>query len=327
VTNWSGIALKVSSFFKLVEIQTKVASFFPFLFGSLFAFWMRGSLRVIPMLVMLASLLCIDMATTAINNYMDFKKAIRREGYGYEEHNAIVRDQVEVERVKMLIITLLGLGLIFGLILVWLTDWVVLLVGVVSAGIGILYSYGPVPISRTPLGELLSGGFMGILIPFLAFYIQFPAGSLIDIAIQTEWLLISLEYWTIFKVIFVSIPLAVGIANIMLANNICDVEEDVVNKRYTLVAYIGVPNAKRLYQGLLMAAYGVMVIGIALGWLPVFMVLAVASGFLVYPLTMAFCANPVKSQTFANAVKSFVLIAAGMVMAMLLSIGYEFWIA
>ncbi len=41
----------------------------------------------------------------------------------------------------------------------------------------------------------------------------------------------------------VSIPMIVGIANIMLANNICDLEEDIANKRHTLPYYIGKKNA------------------------------------------------------------------------------------
>lgn len=318
--------MKISSFFKLVEIQTKVASVFPFLFGTLYGVWIRGSFRWQTAIIMFLSLICIDMATTAVNNYMDFKRAIRREGYGYEEHNAIVKDQVEIDRVKMVIITLLGLGLIFGLILVWMTDWIVLLIGVVSAGIGIIYSYGPVPISRTPLGEVFSGGFMGILIPFLAFYIQYPIGALIEVGWLADWVTIGIDYRLLLSLIVVSLPFAVGIANIMLANNICDLEDDIVNKRYTLVAFIGRTHAIALYQHLIAAAYGVMVISIALGWLPVFAVIAVATGLPVYKLTRGFCEHPDKKETFINAVKSFVLIAAGMVLSMVVAVAYAKWI-
>jgi len=317
--------LKISSFLKLVEIQTKAASVFPFLFGTLYGIWTRGSFRWQPALMMFLSLICIDMATTAVNNYMDYKRAIRREGYGFEEHNAIVKDQVEIDRVKMVIITLLGLGLIFGLILVWLTDWTVLVVGVISAGIGVLYSYGPVPISRTPLGEVMSGVFMGFLIPFLAYYIQFPIGTLIELGWRSDWMTIGLNYRLLFGLIFVSFPFAAGIANIMLANNICDIEDDLVNQRYTLVAYIGRAHALALYQHLLAAAYGIIVISIAFGWLPVFSVIAVASGLPVYKLTREFCVNPDKKETFINAVKSFVLISAGMVISMAAAVAYAYF--
>lgn len=318
--------MKISSFLKLVEIQTKVASVFPFLFGTLYGVWIRDSFRWQPAVIMFLSLICIDMATTAVNNYMDFKRAIKREGYGYEEYNAIVKDQVEIERVKMVIITLLGLGLILGLILVWMTDWIVLVVGVISAGIGVFYSYGPVPISRTPLGEVFSGGFMGILIPFLAFYIQFPIGTLIEVRWLADWVTIGIDYFPLLGLIVVSLPFAVGIANIMLANNICDLEDDLANRRYTLVAYIDRTHALALYQHLIVAAYGVMVISIAVGWLPVFSVLAVATGLPVYKLTRGFTSNPDKKETFINAVKSFVMIAAGMVISMGMAVAYACYI-
>lgn len=318
--------MKISSFLKLVEIQTKVASVFPFLFGTLYGVWVRGSFRWLPALVMFMSLICIDMATTAVNNYMDYKRAIRREGYGYEEHNAIVKDQVEIDRVKIVIIALLSLGLIFGLVLVWLTDWIVLLIGVASAGIGILYSYGPVPISRTPLGEIFSGGFMGILIPFIAFYVQYPVGTLVEIGWHVDWMTIGIDLVLIMKLVFVSIPFAVGIANIMLANNICDLEDDLVNRRYTLVAYIGQEHGLVLYKSLFAAAYGVIVIAIAIGWLPIFAVIVIAAGLPVYKLTRQFSSKPDKKETFVNAVKSFVLIAAGMVATMLLAVAYGYFI-
>ncbi len=37
----------------------------------------------------------------------------------------------------------------------------------------------------------------------------------------------------------ISLPLVCTIANIMLSNNICDLETDITNHRYTLVYYIG----------------------------------------------------------------------------------------
>ena len=39
-----------------------------------------------------------------------------------------------------------------------------------------------------------------------------------------------------------------GIANIMLANNICDVEEDIINNRFTLPYYLGKKNAFNLFK-------------------------------------------------------------------------------
>ena len=63
------------SFLKLVEIQTKAASITPLLLGTIFAFYRYQKFVLSNFLFMLLSLLCFDMATTAINNYLDYKKA------------------------------------------------------------------------------------------------------------------------------------------------------------------------------------------------------------------------------------------------------------
>ena len=48
-------------------------------------------------------------------------------------------------------------------------------------------------------------------------------------------------------IVIVSIPLTMGISNIMLANNICDLDDDIVNHRYTLPIYIGKDRSMLLF--------------------------------------------------------------------------------
>ena len=80
--------MNLKSFLKLVEIQTKVASIVPFLLGTFYALYTYDNFSFFNFLIMLISLEMFDMATTAINNYIDFKSAKKKEGYGYESHNA-----------------------------------------------------------------------------------------------------------------------------------------------------------------------------------------------------------------------------------------------
>lgn len=315
--------MTLKSFLKLVEIQTKVASVFPLLIGSLYALWLSGSFNWANFILMMVSLLCIDMATTAVNHYMDYKSAVSREGYGYEEHNVIVRDQVDLKYVRITILMLLGLGFFFGLLLFMVTDWIVLAIGFISAMIGISYSYGPLPISRTPLGEIISGGMMGILIPFLAFYVQYPKGALIEISMHDTLMVLMFDVKLIFSIVIVSVPIAIEIGNIMLANNICDIEEDLSNHRHTLVAYIGQKRAIVLYQRMVIIAYAVLSLSILLGFLPKFTLISLLSGIIIFPLTRAFMRNPIKSQTFVNSVKSFVVLSVSIAISLILAIGYD----
>lgn len=149
--------MRVSSFLKLVEIQTKVASVIPFALGTAYAVYRFNQFNVKNFFLMFISLISFDMVTTAINNYLDYKKANKTYGYGYESHNAIVRDKLKESDVVMTIFALLLTATAAGFMLYLNTNIVVLLLGMVSFLVGILYTFGPVPISRMPLGEIFSG--------------------------------------------------------------------------------------------------------------------------------------------------------------------------
>ena len=108
--------MKIRSFLKLVEIQTKVASMIPFILGTVYSLYRFNKFNALNFLLMFISLLTIDMTTTAVNNYMDYKKAIKTQGYGYEKHNAIVRDNLKETHVIVVIFTLL-INSAFGVLL------------------------------------------------------------------------------------------------------------------------------------------------------------------------------------------------------------------
>ncbi|HOA79722.1 MAG TPA: UbiA family prenyltransferase, partial [Defluviitaleaceae bacterium] len=183
--------MRIKSFFKLVEIQTKLASVIPFLLGSVYALYRFNEFNIINFILMLISLINVDMMTTAINNYIDYKKANKTYGYNYEKHNAIVRYKLKESTVILTIITLFIIASISGFILFLRTDIVVLILGVISFIVGICYSFGPVPISRTPSGEIFSGFFMGFVITFIAAYVHIFDKGLISISYNNSLVLLS----------------------------------------------------------------------------------------------------------------------------------------
>lgn len=295
------------SFLKLVEIRTKVASVIPFLLGTFYALYRFQAFKPLNFLLMLVSLLCFDMTTTAVNNYLDFKRANRKYGYGYESHNAIVRDKLGEGSVLAVIITLLSAAILSGFILFLNTNVIVLLLGAVSFMIGLLYSTGPVPISRTPFGELFSGGFMGLVIPFIAIYIHVYDRQLINIGLQDGVLRIGADLPELIFILLLSLPAAAGIANIMLANNICDIEDDLENKRYTLPIYTGKKNALIIFELLYYAGYLGLVAVLVLGAAPLLSALALLTLIPVYKNIRLFKAQQSKRDTFVLSVKNFVV--------------------
>ena len=304
----------IKSFLKLVEIQTKVASMTPFLLGTVFAFYRYKTFNWNNFLFMLLSLLCFDMATTAINNYLDYKKARKIEGFGYEEHNAIVRDGLTEFSVLLVIIILLILAAGFGILLYLNTSPVVLIIGIISFSVGILYTFGPIPISRMPLGEIFSGLFMGFVILLLSVYIHIAGGNVIHMSFDSGMMHLSLNMIELLVLFFISLPAFFGISNIMLANNICDMEDDLENRRYTLPLYIGKEKSLILLQILYYLAYIDILLLLILGILPV---TAIPVLFTIIPVRKnisKFLERQSKRDTFPIAIQNFLMINASLIL-------------
>lgn len=300
--------MTIRSFLKLVEIQTKVASMIPLILGTSYALYHFDTFDPINLLLFFLSLLLFDMATTGINNYMDFKKARKTDGYGYEVHNAIASYNLSPKSVLSVIFILIGISVVLGLLLVVRTNIIILLLGALSFLIGILYSSGPVPISRTPFGELFSGLCMGFIIVFLSIYIHIYNGNIINFSYHNEVLGVSTNIIELFYIFLISLPSVFCISNIMLANNICDIEEDIENKRYTLPIYIGKPLALKLFKILYLAAYAVIIVLVILRVIPIWSILVLLSFIPVNKNINTFFKVQTKADTFIVAVKNFAII-------------------
>ncbi len=314
--------MSLKSFLKLVEIQTKAASQIPLILGSISALYLFNKFDLINFLLMFISLLCIDMATTAINNYNDYRTAIKKSGFNYDNHNAIVRDQLSIFSVRMVIGTLILIATVTGLLLFLNTDIVVLLLGVISFIVAILYTSGPIPISRTPFGEIFSGFFMGFIIVFLSTYIHVHDSDLLNLTMQNDLFIFKINYQYLFSIFFISIPTMLGIANIMLANNICDIEDDKINNRYTLPIYIGRKNSLQLFQALYYSIYLSIIIGVIFNILPLFSLITLLTAIIVYKSIKLFKVKQTKKETFVLSVKNFILISivhiAGLIINLLI---------
>lgn len=312
--------MSIKGFLKLVEIQTKVASMFPLLIGTFYCIYRYGAFNAKNFLFMFVSLLCFDMTTTAINNYFDYKRANKRSGYGYERHNGIVKYNLKESSVIATIFILLTIAVIFGILLFLNTNYVVLILGMISFAVGILYSFGPVPISRTPFGEVFSGGFMGLLIPFISIYIHVSDSNIINGALQGGVLSLQMNLIEIIYIMLLSMPAAAGIANIMLANNICDIEDDIENKRYTLPIYIGKDNALLVFKTLYYIGYISLAVLLYLGGVPITSVLVLITFIIINKNIKLFFKVQTKKDTFVLAVKNSVIINGSLVVALALAV-------
>ncbi|MGZ9585741.1 1,4-dihydroxy-2-naphthoate polyprenyltransferase [Paenibacillus marinisediminis] len=308
------------SFLQLVEIKTKAASIIPFLIGSLYAMLRFHDFQAGNFILMFVSLLSFDMMTTALNNYFDYKRAIETKGYGYVVHNAIVKHQIKESTVLATIIFLFVLATSAGILLYLNTSLLVLLLGGLSFMVGILYSFGPIAISRMPLGELFSGLFMGFGIIFISAFIHLRPEHMMVLIYQHGFVHIFMNLKEIVLIFLISIPAIIGIANIMLANNICDMDEDILNKRYTLPIYIGKANALRLFRVSYIVSYLDLAVYLYLQVYPLLLILPLLTVIPVWKNVNQFMEKQTKAETFVLAVRSFIITNAARIALLLIAI-------
>jgi 1,4-dihydroxy-2-naphthoate octaprenyltransferase len=285
----------IKKFLDYVEIRTKITSTFTFLLTIAFLLYKKETINWGLTLIFFAAMFLFDLTTTAINNYIDTKN----------NHQTL---QFKRKTALIIIYVLFIFSAGLGLYLAYLTDIVIFLIGGICFLCGVFYTYGPVPISRQPLGEVLSGLFYGLLIPFILLYINTPIGTYLTLNVNFVTISMSLQVLPLLTLlVFSVIPFCVT-ANIMLANNICDLEKDIQVKRHTLPYYIGVKKALLLFSGLYYLTYIAMIILIIFKVLSPICLFSFLTIFIVQKNINVFFKKQEKSTTFIVAIKNFIII-------------------
>lgn len=251
-------------------------------------------IKVLPTLIFFSSMLIFDLTTTAINNYIDAKGNGRPTGY-------------TLTQGKMIIFMLLALATILGISLVYLTDIVVLVCGGLCFLVGIFYTWGPVPISRQPYGEIISGVMYGYFIPFIMLHTNAP-GYLIDFAMTGSVVTMQFEVFNIIKFLVTFLVPTLLTASVMLANNTCDLEADIEVNRYTLVFYIGKTWALRLMKLLYVSLYVSIIVSVILKDAPLTVLVTLLTIPMVIGNYKGYAKDLVKPLSFPFIIKNFILI-------------------
>lgn len=295
----------VMKFFHYTELKTKITSIFTFLLSLAFLFYQNVEIDWFKTGIFFLGMLGFDLTTTAINNYIDSKDNGQKLDFS--------------RRVSLLIIYgLFAFSTVFGLYLAYLTDLVILFVGGVCFLCGIFYTYGPLPISRMPLGELVSGFFYGMLIPFIIFYISYPEGTFLEYSLSLEQVSLTLNVVPFLVLFLLSlIPFSVT-ANIMLANNICDLEKDILVKRHTLPYYIG-KAALPLFVGLYGLSFISLILMVVFQILSPICLVALLVAVPVWKNIQRFLQKQEKATTFDISIKNFIFIMGAVTVVIFIS--------
>lgn len=250
--------LTLRNLLAIVEIRTKLVSLSTYLLGTLYAAWRGAQIELAPALLLFLALLCVDMATTAFNTFFDFYRRVDDQAHNREPDKVLVHSGVAPGQALIVAMVLYVVAALLGVSLALLTDGWMIVVGALGMIVGFLYNAGPLPISRTPAGELFAGGFLGGVLFALVAYVHL---GFVD-----------------GKVVLASLPPMLMIAGILAANNACDIVGDRAAKRATVAVLVG-PRLAGVYLILLViAAFGVMIVDSVVGALPPAAMIAGAAG-------------------------------------------------
>lgn len=305
-------------FFELVEIRTKLASLFPFLVGLLFSAFYFEQVNAENMLLFFVAMLVFDMATTAINNLMDFKKA--KNDHYQENTNIVGTAKLNEKKVSYLIYSMITFSSLVGIYLTYRTSLLLLAMGGLCFLIGIFYTFGPVPLSRMPLGEIFSGVTMGFGIFFITIYLNISDLGILSLSFQDGQFMIYGKIKELLFIVWASVPMIFTIANIMLANNLCDLEQDISNHRYTLPYYIGKENGVKLFQLLMYSCYFFILAGIIIGIYHWAMLIVLLTFPMIHKNLTIFSQKQEKATTFGISIKNLILFNGAQVCGLILSL-------
>ncbi|GEL66550.1 UbiA family prenyltransferase [Marinilactibacillus psychrotolerans] len=295
--------MSISQFLRFVDIRTKFTSILPVLLGVFYTIYYFGTFNLLNTLLFFIAAVLLDFTTTSINVLVDYQTAASEEFK--KEHNIIGRENISEKLVVVYIYIMLILYFILGLILVFRTNLVLLPIGIICSIIAITYTYGPLPISRMPLGELFSGPPLGFGIIFIAIFVNYRDSLILALNFQNSTFMLQGDWLTILAIFFVSLPQVLLISNIVLANNICDLKQDIENNRFTIVFHIGKEKSIQLYNWLTYGSYVLFLVPIFMGWLPLIMLLVYPTVFFAHKQVQLFNNKQEKAETFITSVKSF----------------------
>lgn len=143
---------------------------------------------------------------------------------------------------------LMGCGSALGVLLVGLTGWGLLIIGVIGVSTGILYSMPPFAFHSRGLGELFVGINFGMLTVLGAYYVQTDTVS---------WL-----------AVYAALPVTLLVSAILYINGFPDCETDQQVGKQTLVVQLGKQRASQLFTLFPTLSFGLIALGLLCGWLP-----------------------------------------------------------
>ena len=213
-------------------------------------------------LVTLFAAVAIQIGVNFANDLADAEKGADTEAR-IGPTRAVAAGLLTPGQMKRGIVVVFGLAALAGLFLIAMAGWVILAIGLVSIVAALGYTNGPVPYGYYGLGEVFVFVFFGLVATVGTRYVydrSAPADA----------------WWC-------AVAMGLLAAAILVANNVRDVDTDRDAGKRTLAVILGRTAARWLYTAMIAGAYVAVVGPVAIGVLPAWALLSLASA----PLAIA----------------------------------------
>ncbi|MFD0898649.1 UbiA family prenyltransferase [Loigolactobacillus binensis] len=305
-------------FLEFIRLNAKTASAIPFILGVLFSIYYFQEVNWINSVLYFIAQMAIAFFVTGFNNVQDYKLAVDK--HYRDTYNIIGREHLSPRRALNLMLFFLVLACTLGVVLVWRTNLLLLFMGGAGIFITIFYTYGPIPFSRFPLGELLSGVAEGFGVFFITIYINVLPQKIMGLFFNWPNFNLSGNLLVIIVIILAGLPNIFTVGNVMFADNMSDLPQDIRNKRFTLPYYMGIKRSLVLYSWLLYLCFVCVTLSVVLGVLPPESLLV----WLVLPTILknirTFRKEQVKETTFETAIQNLMFFQGVQILALLIAI-------
>lgn len=238
----------------LSQMEYATTSFFPGFMGILYAWYNYGAFHLGYSLLGLLTVGLFQLAISLRDNYLDYYVAENKEA-DHAQEMILGKENIPLKNVRSAYYLTGAAAIVVGLFLVLQTSSILFYIGLAGMLIGVLYTFGPIPISSTPFGDFFIGLAYGLGIFLALFYVN-------------TFEMIAFDWLTIIQLIIASVPTAITVMSISLANNISDLEEDIEDGRFTLPYHIGVDKALGVFRSFYYAGYLAIILSVIFGTFP-----------------------------------------------------------
>lgn len=316
---YKGLIVSIKKYFRFVEIQTSALSLFGFALSAVFIYYYLGHWNLVNATVFFVAEMIMDNMITGINNVMDYIMAKDEKS---RNDSVIVKEDISIKIAFIYIIGLMTISAICGVWLCWRTNWLLFFMGGLLFLIVGSYTSGPFPISRMPIGEFVSGIAQGFGVPFLFAYVNdnFKQMAILNFyQVNHNWnFTLTGSLTIIIAFILLCYPSMALTANVMLANNMSDHEQDRINARYTLPVVFGMKKAAILYKTFAYSQYFAIILMVILKMAPTFYLLTLLTFPKVRKNVNTFVNNPQKRTTFPTALENYRIVVGMQTITMLI---------